>query len=73
MAEARGWRYRRHDQFFSVMHQALDVSGDDRLRAVRATANQLHGLIYTCKRFLFPDDICHGLDDMETLLESCSP
>ena len=73
VAEAQGWEYKRHDQFFTVMYQASDLSGDDRLDGLRGTANELHGFFYTRKRFLRPDVIGRGLDRMETLLDILQP
>ena len=73
VADAQGWEYKKHDQYYTVMRQARALSGDARLRSLQAIANQLHGFFYTRKRFLDPDDIGHGLDDMETLLDILEP
>ena len=73
VAEAQGWEYRRHDQFFSVMYQALELSGDERLDDLRSRANELHGFFYTRKRFLNPEVIGRGLHRMEILLDILQP
>ena len=73
VAEARGWQYNRHDEFFTVMRQAQDVSGDSRLRNLRRAANELHGYYYTRRRFLRSDDIGQGLDEVATLLDILQP
>ena len=73
VAEAQGWQYKRHDEFFTVMRQAQDVSGDDRLRNLRRAANELHGYYYTRKRFLRSDDIGQGLDEVALLLDILQP
>jgi hypothetical protein len=73
VAEAQGWEYKRHDQFFDVMYRTLDISGDDRLDDLRGRANELHGYFYTRGRFLRSDVIARGLDRMETLLEIMLP
>ena len=73
VAEARGWKYSRHDEFFTVMYQAQDLSGDDRVRALSAVANTMHGYYYTRKRFLRPEIIGASLDDMELLLDILQP
>jgi uncharacterized protein (UPF0332 family) len=73
VAEAHGWEYKKHDQFFEVMYRARDLSGDARLDYLRALANELHGFFYTRKRFLHPDVIERGLDQMETLLGILQP
>ena len=73
VAEARGWQYKRHDEFFTVMRQAQDVSGDDRLRNLRRAANELHGYYYTRRIFLHSDDIEQGLDEVALLLDILQP
>ena len=72
-AEAQGWQYSKHDQFFTVLSQARQLSGDARLRGLGAVANTLHGYFYTRKRFLIPDEIGEGLDDIELLLDILQP
>ena len=42
VAEAQGWQYKRHDEFFAVMNRARQLSGDARLRRLRDAANTLH-------------------------------
>jgi hypothetical protein len=73
VAEAQGWEYKKHDQFFEVMYRARDLSSDARLDNLRARANELHGFFYTRKRFLHPDVIERGLDQMEILLSILQP
>ena len=73
VAEAQGWKYTRHDEFIDVMHRAQQLSGDHRLRALRAEANELHGYFYTRKRFLRTDDIRDGLERMAALLDILEP
>ena len=73
VADAQGWQYSKHDQFFSVMRQARALSGDARLRNLGNTANTLHGYFYTRKRFLDLDEIAEGLDDVELLLDVMQP
>ena len=73
VAEAQGWQYKRHDEFFTVMYQAEDLSGDNRLRNLWQAANTLHGFFYTRKIFLRPDVIGQGLDQVELLLAILEP
>ena len=73
VAEARGWQYRKHDEFFTVMYQAEDLSGDARISGMRARANELHGFFYTRKMFLRSDVIGRHLDQMELLLDILQP
>ncbi len=73
VAENRGWQYQRHEEFFTVMYRARDLSGDSRLRALGNTANTLHGYYYTRKRFLDANTISESLDDMALLLNILQP
>ena len=73
VAEARGWEYKRHDEFFTVMYQAQDLCGDSRLRGLAAIANTMHGYFYTRKRFLRPEVIDASLNDVEELLDILQP
>ena len=73
VAETQGWKYNRHDQFFTVMYQAQDMTGDARLENLRRVANELHGFYYTRKIFLRPDVIDRGLNDVELLLDILQP
>ena len=73
VAEAQGWHYGKHDEFFTVMYQASDLSGNIQLRTLWPVANALHGFFYTRKRFLRPDIISEGLDDVELLLDILEP
>ncbi len=73
VAESQGWQYRRHNEFFKVMRQARQLSGDGRLRTLSDTAGTLHGNFYERKIFLYGDTIGEGLDDMELLLDILQP
>ena len=72
-AEAQGWQYTKHDEFFTVIHQARELLGDVRVRNLGNTANTLHGYFYTRKRFLVPENINESLDDIEALLDLLQP
>ena len=73
VAEAQGWEYKKHEQYYTVMRQAQTLSGDARLRDLRPVANEMHGFFYTRKRFLDPDDIGQGLDRIELMLDILEP
>ena len=73
VAEAQGWQYRRHDEFFTVMYQAQDLSADIRLENLRRVANELHGFYYTRKIFLRQDIIERNLDQVALLLDILQP
>ena len=72
-AEAQGWQYSRHDEFFTVMYQAQDLTGESRLENLRRVANELHGFFYTRKIFLRPDVIGRNLDQIGQLLDILQP
>ena len=73
VAETRGWKYSRHSEFFKVMHQARELTGDSRLRTLADTASTLHGNYYEREIFLYPGTIGEGLMDMELLLDILQP
>ena len=73
VAEAQGWNYRKHDEFFAVMHRAEDLLGDQRIAGFLRTANRLHGFFYTRMTLLRPSVIGAGLDEMAELLDLLQP
>ena len=73
VAEVQGWQYRKHDEFFTVMYQAEELSRDNRLPNLWHVANTLHGFFYTRKMFLRSDAIGQGLDQIETVLDILEP
>ena len=73
VAETRGWKYSRHSEFFKVMHQARELTGDSRLRTLADTASTLHGNYYEREIFLYENTIGEGLADMELLLDILQP
>ena len=73
VAEAQGWQYKRHEEFFTVMYQAEDLSGDLRLPSLWHVANTMHGFFYTREIFLRADAIGRGLDQIETVLDILQP
>ena len=73
VAESRGWKYNRHNEFFKVMHQARQLSGDGRLRTLADTAGTLHGNYYEREIFLYDSAIGEGLDDVDLLLDILQP
>ena len=73
VAEAQGWHYGKHDEFFTVMYRAETLSDDPRLPGLWHVANTLHGFFYTRKTFLRPESISQGLDQIETVLDILEP
>ena len=72
-ATAQGWQYTRHEHFGEVLYQARQKTGENRLEALRKTANDLHGNFYQRKRFLHADDIADSLAEVATLLDILEP
>ena len=73
VAVAQGWEYERHPDFSSVLNQAALLTGRDRLRDLRARANDLHGNYYVRKRFLSAETIGKDLDSIAELVELLAP
>ena len=73
VATAQGWQYDKHEHFGEVLYEAGKMTGDDRLRTLRAIANGLHGNFYQRKRFLHADDISGSLDEVAMLLDILEP
>ncbi len=73
VAETQGWEYTKHRHFSNVVNQASRLTGNDRLRDLRARANDLHGNYYERKRFLNAEDIGKDIESMAELLEILAP
>ena len=73
VAEAQGWRYQRHDEFFPVVRICQELADDDRLRHFGALANTLHGFYYTRKRLLNAETIRQYLADIQAMLDILEP
>lgn len=73
VADARGWEYRRHDQFSVVLNSARQLTGDSRLPGLRSIANELHGNFYKRKLLLDSEAIALDLESIATLLDILEP
>ncbi len=73
VAIAQGWEYRRHSDFSRVMNEANLATGNDRLRALRGIANDLHGNYYERKRHLNAEIIGRDLESIGDLLAILVP
>ena len=72
-AEARGWQYKKHDQFNLVLNNARLLTGDERLPGLRGIANDLHNNFYKRRLLLNADAIAVDLDHISTLLDILEP
>lgn len=73
VALAQGWSYDTHADFSVVLNKATAATGDDRLRALRGIANDLHANYYRRKRFLDATMIGRDLESVAELVETLSP
>ena len=73
VALAQGWSYQTHAEFSVVLNEATLVTGNDRLRDLRGTANELHGNFYRRRRHLNPTIIARDIESMSELLELLAP
>ena len=73
VAEAHGWPYTQHGQFFQVMRRCQELTGDDRLRGFANSTNTLHTYFYTRKRLLASSAIEGNLTDVEIMLDVLEP
>ena len=73
VAVTQGWEYNEHAQYGGVIYNASLLAGNDRLRLLGGSANELHRNYYTRRRFLLSEAIGRGLDDMAELLDALEP
>ena len=73
VAEAQGWPYNRHGEFFRVMRLSVELSGNARLVDVWPAANLLHEFFYTRKLFLDPELVQERLYQVVELLDILQP
>ena len=73
VADAKGWEYKKHDQFNVVLNNARLLTGDERLPGLRGIANDLHTNFYKRKLLLNADAIAVDLEHIATLLDILEP
>ena len=73
VAVAQGWQYDQHAHFNIVINNALLMTDNERLLALREIANGLHRNYYTRKRFLDINIIRRELDAAAELLDILEP
>ena len=73
VAVAQGWQYDNHSGFNEVLYQARELSGNPRIRELRAIAGELHVNYYRRKRHLNARDIGESLDGIAELLDLLTP
>ena len=70
VAVAQGWEYDTHADFSVVLNQAWQATGNDRLRALRGIANELHSNFYRRKRHLNAEVIGQDIENVAELVEA---
>ncbi len=70
VAVAQGWEYDTHADFSVVLNQAWQATGNDRLRALRGIANELHSNFYRRKRHLDAEVIGQDIENVAELVEA---
>ncbi len=73
VAVAQGWPYDTHADFSLVLNRATAATGEDRLRGLRAIANELHSNYYRRKRHLDAAEIGRDLGSIAELMELLAP
>ena len=73
VAVAQGWQYDQYAHFNVVLNNALLMTNNNRLLALREIANGLHRNYYTRKRFLNANIIRRELDAVAEMLDILEP
>ena len=73
VADVQGWTYDTHSDFSVVMNQAVHLTGNDRLRELRALANDLHHNYYQRKMLLDASVLARDIESVAELLEILAP
>ena len=73
VATAQGWQYDQHAHFNVVINNALLMTDNERLLALREIANGLHRNYYARKRFLDTNITRRELDAAAELLDILEP
>ena len=73
VANANGWQYQTHSDFITVIRNASEMSGNEKLRTLRATANDLHQNYYRRKRFLNGEEIAADIESVAEMLDILEP
>jgi len=73
VAAAQGWEYDKHRDFSHVLNNAWQLTGNDQIRSLRATANDLHGNYYRRRRFLNAEAIAADIESVAELVDLLAP
>ena len=73
VASANGWRYEKHRDFTFVLNNVWKLTGNDRVRELRGSANDLHGYFYERDEFLDAEVIAADIESVAELVEILAP
>lgn len=73
VAAAQGWEYERHRDFTNVLNNVWRLTGDQRVRDLRGSPNDLHGYFYERDEFLDASVIAADIESVAELIELLAP
>ena len=73
VANANGWQYQTHSDFVTIIRNASELSGNERLRFLRGVATELRGNYDQRKRFLNGEEITADIESVAEMLEILEP
>ena len=73
VAAAHGWEYENHRDFTVVLNNVWRLTGDDRVRELRGSPNDLHGYFYERDEFLDAGVIAADIESVAELVDLLAP
>ena len=73
VANANGWQYETHSDFVTIIRNATELSGNERLRFLRGVATELHGNYDRRKQFLDSNEVTADIESVAEMLEILEP
>lgn len=73
VAAANGWEYEKHRDFTIVLNNVWKQTGNDRVRDLRGSPNDLHAYFYERDEFLDAEVIAADIERVAELLDLLSP
>ena len=73
VAAAKGWEYERHRDFAIVLNNVWKLTGNERVRELRGSPNDLHSYFYERDEFLDAAVISTDIESIAELVELLRP
>ena len=73
VATAQGWEYERHRDFSIVLNNVWKLTGDERVRDLRGSPNDLHEYFYERDEFLDAAVIAADIESVAELVDLLAP